>query len=204
MSKQRKENNDKIVVESEKVREAMSLYNDAMNMYNTILTKEWDVRFAQVEVVALMDVNKVYMYLNEYDLVHKLNVRIDKNLIAPVPIDLRVVLQWDTDATNVELHVTEPNGQECYSFNDRTKNGGLVSRDFTSGYGPVEYVLRSAKQGTYDVSVKLFSSRKLFTGTTVFVKIFTNFGSPGNESEVCTTMRLHEDKQTFHVCTVSI
>ena len=41
-------------------------------------------------------------------------------------IDLRVVLVWDTDMTDVELHVTEPNGEICNVFNNLTTNGSFI------------------------------------------------------------------------------
>ena len=53
-----------------------------------------------------------------------------------------------------------------------------MSRNFTHGYGPVEFLLRKALSGRYTVAVELFSSMKKVTGTTVAVKIWTHFADP--------------------------
>lgn len=40
-----------------------------------------------------------------------------------------------------------------------------MSKNFTQGYGPVEYLTRDASEGTYHIKVKLFSPKvpRLFT-----------------------------------------
>jgi hypothetical protein len=35
-----------------------------------------------------------------------LQMSVDKRLLGPIDVDLRVCIQWDTDMTDVELHVT--------------------------------------------------------------------------------------------------
>ena len=46
-----------------------------------------------------------------------------------------VWLGWDTDHTDVDLHVMEPTGEEVYySHNSSSTTGAKVSRDFTDGY----------------------------------------------------------------------
>ena len=56
--------------------------------------------------------------------------------------------------TDVDVHVREPSGEEAYYGHRRTRLGGLVSRDFTRGYGPEEYMLRRALPGAYAVAAK--------------------------------------------------
>ncbi len=65
----------------------------------------------------------------------------DKRLESEMEIDIRVTLAWDADMTNIELVVVEPNGDICNPFQNQTKCGGLLSKEFTRGYGPVEYLV---------------------------------------------------------------
>ena len=44
-------------------------------------------------------------------------------------------MTWDADLTDMDLHVIEPSGEEAYYSHNRTRIGGMVSRDFTAGYG---------------------------------------------------------------------
>lgn len=47
----------------------------------------------------------------------------DIPLNIALEVDICVLLTWDTDMTDIELHVEEPDGQKCYSFCNHTKNG---------------------------------------------------------------------------------
>lgn len=79
-----------------------------------------------------------------------------------------------------------------------------MSRDFTAGYGPEEYVLRQAKPGEYSIYVKLFGQRKAHvSGSTVQVRIYTYFGSPDKEKVETYTVRLDKDKELIHVASVT-
>jgi len=86
--------------------------------------------------------------------------------------DLVVILSWDTSATDIDLHVIEPGGEEC-SYNHRqTASGGTLDHDVTSGFGPETYVIRRAKPGTYKIDVEYYGGSGAPTVATL--KIFTN------------------------------
>jgi uncharacterized protein YfaP (DUF2135 family) len=70
---------------------------------------------------------------------------------------MKVVIMWDTDGTDVDLHVKEPTGEECYYGNPRTQIGGALDVDITTGYGPEVYTLASATKGTYKISAYYYS-----------------------------------------------
>jgi uncharacterized protein YfaP (DUF2135 family) len=80
------------------------------------------------------------------------------SLFAKVPkVDLRVVLSWDTDKTDLDLHVVEPSGEESWYSHKETKSGGSLDVDVTTGYGPEIYTQAAAQVGTYAVLVDYFS-----------------------------------------------
>jgi len=74
------------------------------------------------------------------------------------PVDMQVVLSWDTSGTDVDLHVIDPAGEECYYGHRLTKAGGKLDVDDTDGFGPEVFTLASAPHGKYQVRVKYFSS----------------------------------------------
>jgi uncharacterized protein YfaP (DUF2135 family) len=82
------------------------------------------------------------------------------SLFAKVPkVDLRVVLSWDTDETDLDLHVVEPSGEEAWYQHKETASGGSLDVDVTNGYGPEIYTQANAQAGTYTVLVDYFSDR---------------------------------------------
>lgn len=81
------------------------------------------------------------------------------SFFARVPAkDLKVVLSWDTDKTDVDLHVIDPNKQESYYASRETRIGGKLDRDITTGYGPETFTLAKAIPGTYVVRAKYYGS----------------------------------------------
>lgn len=72
--------------------------------------------------------------------------------------DIKIILTWDTDGTDVDLHVINPSGEECYYSNRETKEGGQLDIDITDGYGPEVFTQANAFPGKYQVKVHYYSS----------------------------------------------
>lgn len=87
-------------------------------------------------------------------------------------------------------------------YSSQTKIGGLLSRDFTRGYGPQEYLLKKAVKGTYEVKIQLYSPlSEALEGVTVSVKIYTNFGR-SREEEYIKTVKVNKVKQLIPIATI--
>ncbi|MEZ0266085.1 MAG: YfaP family protein, partial [Phycisphaerae bacterium] len=96
-------------------------------------------------------------------------------------------------------------GEECNYSHNRTTIGGLVSRDFTQGYGPEEYCLKKLMPGEYKIKVHFYGNRdqKLVGPTTVQATVITNFGRP-DEVRKPLTLRLKDSKDWVEVGTVNL
>ncbi len=150
-------------------------YQEAVDLLYKVVTTPWDSRFPEIELIALEEMNNIIFF-------HKsaLNLKdIDKRLIKNLPLDLRIVMTWDADNTDIDLWVIDPNKEKCYYQNRYTKIGGFLSRDFTQGYGPEEFLLRKAIKGTYQIKSHFFGNHRqdLTSAVTVFVDIFTHYGT---------------------------
>ena len=75
-----------------------------------------------------------------------------------------------------------------------------MSRDFTEGYGPEEFLLKKAYPGRYEVAVDYYgNSQQILAGaTTVQVAMTTNFGRP-NEKTISRTLRLRDVRQVLEI-----
>ena len=128
------------------------------------------------------------------DLPAKLDLaRLDPRLVRNLPLDVRAVLAWDADNTDIDLHVTDPNGDTAFYGNPRTFQGGRMSADFTGGYGPEEFSLKSAKPGKYRVEAQFYGHRQQVVAgaTTLMLKLTTRFGT-ANAREQLVTLRLKD------------
>jgi uncharacterized protein YfaP (DUF2135 family) len=103
----------------------------------------------------------------------------------------------------MDLWVIEPTGERCYYSNRLTHVGGVISRDFTGGYGPEEYAIRRAPIGAYAVKGNFYGSgaQSLTGPTTVQASVYTNFGRP-NEEHRTLTLRLTKAKDVVDIGTV--
>jgi uncharacterized protein YfaP (DUF2135 family) len=72
-------------------------------------------------------------------------------------LDLKITLSWDTNFTDLDLHVKEPSGEEVSYEHNFSKAGATLTQDNTSGFGPEIYRLRSAAQGEYLISLSYYS-----------------------------------------------
>jgi Ca-activated chloride channel family protein len=184
------------------IKEKMGKYEEAVQLFNEVITGQWDSRFDEIELTAIIELNHCLEKAQLHDL-----KPVDEGFRYKMDIDLRISLAWDTNDTDIDLHVYEevPRGEHCYFGHRNTAIGGLLSRDFTRGYGPEEYMLRKAPAGKYRVTNKYFSSHQqsLTGGTTILCTFFTNYMRP-NEKRECVTMRLSSNKEEQLVCTINI
>ena len=66
----------------------------------------------------------------------KLNPKnIPKKLIAEMPVDMRVVLNWNRASTDIDLWVTDPDNERCYYGHRFTEMGGRISVASVPGSG---------------------------------------------------------------------
>lgn len=72
--------------------------------------------------------------------------------------DVKVTLTWDTDKTDVDLHVIEPSGEKCWYQDKTTMSGGNLDLDVTDGFGPETYTLACAETGRYQVWAVYYSA----------------------------------------------
>ena len=169
-------------------------YGRALELFNDVVLGEWDGRFEGIEVLALMEANRVLTIVERERLLLTRPVALDARLRRALDVDLRIVLAWDTDMTDMDLWVTEPSGEKCSYSNKLTAIGGRLSRDLTGGYGPEEYAVRRARPGAYQIEANYYSSSSvsLLGPTTAQATIITDYGRPHEKSE-SVTVRLTED-----------
>ncbi len=162
----------------------------AMNLLYDVIIRSWD-RFPEIELIALMELNRLIHFAGQAGIAPP--ERIDNRLIRPLDLDIRISMSWDADLTDVDLHVFEPDDGHAYYGHNRTLIGGLVSKDFTEGYGPEEYILHHAMPGTYSIRAHYYGShqQKINGPCTVTATVFTNYGRDNEQKQVL-TLRLDE------------
>ena len=151
----------------------------------------------QVSVFALEDLNGLLgWYAANKDKVGAFTApELDAAYRRDLPVKLRIVMTWDADETDIDLHVLEPNGEECFYGHRRTREGGFCSEDVTTGYGPEEYLKKDLEKGTYKVLTNYYASHQttLTGATTVQATVYTDWGTAEEKMQIL-TLRLDKPK----------
>ncbi|PTY06659.1 hypothetical protein DB347_11525 [Opitutaceae bacterium EW11] len=173
----------------------------AIDLLADVVNQSWDPRFPEIEQIAISEINAIAATSSEPLDLSRIDPRLRKNL----PLDVRAVLTWDANDCDIDLWVTDPNGETAkYDF-PLTHQGGMLSRDFTGGYGPEEFLLRQAKPGGYRVRINYYGDRRqtALGPVTAQVRLITGFGTP-NQQEKRLTVRLKSRQETLDIGNVDI
>jgi len=155
----------------------MKKYKKAVEYLYKVAITEWDDRFSDIDLIALYEMNAII--INKCDNKKRcLPNNVDKRLIKNLPVDIRVVLSWDANDTDIDLWVTDPYGVKSYYAEQKTEIGGLTSKDFTGGYGPEMFILRNAHKGKYKIQADYYgsSNQELSGEITLHLELFLNYG----------------------------
>lgn len=174
----------------------MGEYQQGLDNLYTVIDKEWDrdiiSRFPGIELIVLHDINKII-----HNHGTKLDIsKVDECFIYHMPLDIRIVIDWDANETDIDLWVTDPNGEKCSYQNKDTELGARMSNDITAGYGPEEFRLKKAIEGNYNIEVKFYGSNKQTVLDNVSVRaiVYTRFGFEDEQKEIL-TLQLEPNKE---------
>lgn len=98
---------------------------------------------------------------------------------------LRVVLSWDSDGTDLDLHVVTPSGQHAWYGERVIQGGGALDVDVTTGYGPEIFSHPAPEKGLYLVYVNYYGAGYGVSELTVAqIAIITNENTPDEKRQV--------------------
>ena len=119
--------------------------------------------------------------------------------------DVVITMMWNQDQTDVDMHIVEPSGEECYYQHKKTRSGGQLSSDITTGFGPEMYYNANAPRGKYQLKAKFFGSGQNRTSTRnkVYVTILRGFGTD-EESITRKSIQLSKVGEVEPVMTIGI
>ncbi|MEN8216781.1 MAG: hypothetical protein ABFS56_10480 [Pseudomonadota bacterium] len=193
------------------VLEKMGQVDLALVYYELGLIGQWNSRFGDFQRIHGIDYLRFLRRIVAGELTSNAldyaTMRLDsvQKAFDPGKLDILVALSWNTDGTDVDMHVIEPSGEECYYRHRDTKIGGHLSQDVTQGYGPEMYTLANAKPGIYRIKAKYFASNanRASTRTKVSATIIQNWGTE-QERILHKTVTLRYGKEMHEILTIKV
>ena len=171
-------------------------YTRAVDLLTEVVLRRWGPRFAQIELPALMDLNRILVRARSYGVQA---AKLDPRLVKPLDVDVRVVATSYAGDSQINIEVAEPSGERAGWNREQTAIGGLIGRFVNNGEGLEEYLLHKAVKGRYVVrAVESANGNRLSIPLTMRVDIYTHFG---REDEQCRslTLRLRNTRETIAV-----
>lgn len=164
------------------LKEKMGKYQDAANLMYKLIDSNYNYCISTyiTEFNHIIKSSKNTVDLKNYD----------SCFVHDCQVDLRIIINWDMDNTNIDLHVVEPKDIECSKYNDFTMNGGMLSSELIVPMGPEEYMIKDAAKGKYKIKVNYYSDlvQKAFAEKpNLKLLIYTNYG---RENEKCQEIML--------------
>jgi hypothetical protein len=171
----------------------------------------WDGRFGDFHQIAAMDYARLLRRIARGGL--KTSVpdfaaarsAVVEREVGKDAAGLVVVLTWNTDRTDVDLHVTDPRGEECFYQHPQTKIGGSLTKDVTQGFGPEMFVLPAPVAGDYVVRAVYFSSdrERASLRSKACATVYERWGTP-QERVTRKVVVLQQGKDEVAIATVRI
>lgn len=157
-------------------------------------------QYEGVEDIVLMDLNRM---MQEHKSIK--TDKLDKKYLDKMPVEIRIILNWNQMDTDIDLHIIEPTGEECYYGHRDTQAGARFSKDFTQGYGPEQYLLRNAVKGKYIIKTNYFGESALTENgpATVMVEVYTRKGNGSIERKL-QTIQLGKVKENQNLAEITI
>ncbi len=177
-------------------------------LYEAVLAGDWDARFGELKTVVREEYAMLIRGLQQTDPDSALAGYLDErrsalDLVAPTA-DLRVTITWNTDNTDIDLWVTDPQGERCYYANPEVSTGGQLLDDLTQGFGPERFEDQTYDPGEYVVQVHYYGNNGnlLSAATHVNVIIMVHAGTDREQVQYHNVV-LEEVDEVVTVATVT-
>ncbi len=166
----------------------------ALVYYDIAYLTQWDRRFDGFDIINAIEYYKLLKQIvnGKYKATDMAFVNsrlkdvssfLENAGLASAEADLMIVITWNTDNTDVDLHVREPNQEECYYGYMKTKNGGRLTNDAVQGFGPETYIMQNAPAGKYSLDIDYYNSSRVQTSakSKILVTVYKNWGRSNEE-----------------------
>ncbi|WP_278022613.1 VIT domain-containing protein [Flavobacterium ginsengisoli] len=177
------------LVDNKKPQEALNIYK---GMLYQEYTDEISIRDNGIEEILIMEINNILSQNKNVDA-----SKVDDRLKANLPVDIRIVINWNKDNTDIDLWVTDPRGEDCSYSHRSTEIGGRLSNDFTQGFGPEQFLLKKAIKGKYKIKTNFFGERQnILSGpTTVMAEVYLYYSDGRQERKIAVFQSQKENKR---------
>jgi uncharacterized protein YfaP (DUF2135 family) len=113
--------------------------------------------------------------------------------------ELQIEAMWDSNYTDVDMHVIEPDGEQVYYGHRDSKSGGRLHDDVTTGFGPEIYTAPHVQKGTYQIVLATYAAdmTRVMQETLAHVIVWTR----GERHDFFVALTVRDDKRVVATVT---
>jgi Ca-activated chloride channel family protein len=190
--------------------EAVGQHVLALSMFEKVYKGKWDERLVGMKKIIQNDLARAARKTLAASGKKTANDPNTKKLQTYAALDKKtadsivVTLSWDTDMTDIDLHVIEPNNAHVYYSDPEPKNAfGKLSWDTTDGYGPEQYRSFSPMKGAHKVMLTYFSRNPVATSDGTFARVDIAVTKDGITQEQTKTLFLKDGREVRSVIEIN-
>ena len=175
-------------------------HQQALDVLYTAMTKSYtpdaENLYSGIQEVFLPEINRIIALHKGLKL-----SALSRHVIANAPVDVRIVMDWNMNNTDIDLWVTDPNNEKCFYSHNRTKIGGRISHDMTQGFGPEQFLLKKAIKGTYKIEINYYGDKQATIAgpTTVMAELYTHYGTLQEKKEIIVLQMQKNSNGTVYI-----
>lgn len=117
---------------------------------------------------------------------------------------MQVDLMWDTNFSDIDLHVVEPGDEEVMYQHLTSAQGGRLHKDITNGYGPEIYTIAKPGPGDYRIAIDYYASDDTDIGIETLVHLIVHQRTRSGMDRQEFILVLTKGKENRTVTTVAI
>ncbi len=175
----------------------------ALKLFERVYIGKWDSRLAGMNKIIQHDLGRAAVQaLKTPNLTPENRTRAEQFRKIDASLNDKVVItaSWDTDGTDVDLHVVEPSGAHIYYADMTPKNAhGRLSFDTMQGFGPEQYRNPNPFKGNYRVFLHYYSTNPVAVRDGSLVRVDFKIIDQGIEKNFVKTVFLRDQDQTLTV-----
>jgi len=182
--------------------QAAGQWEAALTTFTKVYTDKWDGRFNGIKFIAQEDLVRISRL-----------IQANPKSVSPAALataisylskfgkeaqdKIIITASWDTDNTDVDLHVLEPSGQHIYFENPQPSDTfGRLSHDMTQGFGPEQYRNPRPDRGEYTIKVRYYSQNRNAISEGTFVRLDVHILENGITKNFTKTLFVKDGQET--------
>jgi len=126
--------------------------------------------------------------------------KIDKSLLIDIPIDIRVVINWNKNNVSFfGFSIIDPNKEICNDYHSTNIGGRMSIHNRRGNYGPEQFMLKKAIKGKYKIYAGTYGESEFAADDPLMImmEIYTKYADKSEQRKIVNFQLPKDKKNTY-------